>query len=326
MLELKNLCKAFDQTLAVQNVNLEVKPGEFFSILGPSGCGKTTLLRMISGIEAPSKGELSWNGQRLNDIPAHERQFNLVFQKYALFPHLDVFENIAFGLRIKKLGNEEISSRVKEILSLVRMEEYSNRKIQTLSGGQAQRIALARALVNRPRVVLLDEPLSALDLKLRKQMQFELRELQKNLKCTFILVTHDQDEALSLSDRIAVMNEGKIEQIGTPEEVYENPTSLFVANFLGSINGLQVDQKSVWIRPEKITVFLKDLPLSNQSNERLSFGKIDDLIFQGSQIQMRVSLEFGKITVLIPALHAGQNFKRGQECKLLWKLSDERTF
>jgi spermidine/putrescine transport system ATP-binding protein len=243
MLELRSITKIYGKTYggvkAVNDVNLIIKDGEFFSLLGPSGCGKTTLLRMLSGIETPTSGEIIQDGERIDNLPANRRQFNMVFQRYALFPHLNVRDNIAFGLKMKRVAATEIHTRVQEALALVQMESFASRAIGTLSGGQQQRIALARAFVNRPKVLLLDEPLSALDLKLRQQMQVELIALQRRLKHTFIFVTHDQEEALTLSDRIAVMNGGVVEQVGTAQEIYEHPKSLFVAQFIGSVNTIE---------------------------------------------------------------------------------------
>jgi spermidine/putrescine transport system ATP-binding protein len=236
MLEIRSISKTYAGVNAVDRVSLTIQEGEFFSLLGPSGCGKTTLLRMLSGIETPTSGEIHLNGQRIDNLPANKRQFNMVFQRYALFPHLNVRENIAFGLKMKKVDEKEIHARVDAALSLVQMETFAKRSISTLSGGQQQRIALARAFVNRPKVLLLDEPLSALDLKLRQQMQVELIALQRKLKHTFIFVTHDQEEALTLSDRIAVMKDGVVEQVGTAQEIYEHPKTPFVAKFIGSVN------------------------------------------------------------------------------------------
>lgn len=252
VLEIRNIEKAYGSVKAVNQVSLTIKEGEFFSLLGPSGCGKTTLLRMLGGFESPTSGEIIQDGRRIDTLPANQRHFNMVFQRYALFPHLNVRENIAFGLKMKKVAASEIKSRVEEALSLVKMEGYADRMIATLSGGQQQRIALARALVNRPRVLLLDEPLSALDLKLRQQMQVELLAIQKKLKHTFIFVTHDQEEALTLSDRIAVMNHGVVEQVGTAQEIYEYPKTTFVAQFIGSIN--TIDCAVSEIRPDAIAL------------------------------------------------------------------------
>lgn len=243
MLELKGLTKTYKTTSgthqAVRPTDLTIREGEFFSLLGPSGCGKTTLLRMLGGFETPTAGMIIHNGERIDTRPANQRQFNMVFQRYALFPHLSVWENVAFGLRMKKVAPGELKARVEETLRLVKMEAFGARGIDTLSGGQQQRVAVARALVNRPQVLLLDEPLSALDLKLRQQMQVELLSMQRRLKHTFVFVTHDQEEALTLSDRVAVMNGGMVEQVGTPQEIYEYPRTPFVAQFIGQINSIE---------------------------------------------------------------------------------------
>ncbi|BAZ32771.1 spermidine/putrescine ABC transporter ATPase subunit [Cylindrospermum sp. NIES-4074] len=234
--ELRNVFKFFNQEPAVHGVDLDVRQGEFFSILGPSGCGKTTTLRLIAGFEWADAGKLLIQGQTMTNVPPYRRPVNTVFQSYALFNHLNVWDNIAFGLRLKRLRKSEIEGRVTEALKLVKMESLRSRFPSQLSGGQQQRVALARALVNRPAVLLLDEPLGALDLKLRKEMQVELSNLHKELGLTFIMVTHDQEEALCLSDRIAVMNQGQIEQIGTPSQIYERPQTSFVADFIGDTN------------------------------------------------------------------------------------------
>jgi spermidine/putrescine transport system ATP-binding protein len=237
-LEIRNIQKRFGSQTALSSVDLVIPQGEFFSLLGPSGCGKSTLLRILAGLEAADSGEIYWDGKRIDQMPARERPFNMVFQKYALFPHLTVFENIAFGLRVKKVSSGELRARVHEALELVNMKAFGERLPETLSGGQAQRVALARALVNRPACVLLDEPLTALDQKLREYMQTELRLLQKRLGLTFIFVTHDQEEAMLLSDRIAVMDQGRVEQVAAPRELYEAPQSIFSARFIGSRNEL----------------------------------------------------------------------------------------
>ncbi|MBE9000434.1 MULTISPECIES: ABC transporter ATP-binding protein [unclassified Nostoc] len=234
--ELRNVFKFFNQEPAVHGIDLDVRQGEFFSILGPSGCGKTTTLRLIAGFEIADAGKVLIQGQSMTNVPPYRRPVNTVFQSYALFNHLNVWDNIAFGLRLKKIHKSEIEIRVQEALKLVKMESLRSRFPSQLSGGQQQRVALARALVNRPTVVLLDEPLGALDLKLRKEMQVELSNLHKDLGVTFVMVTHDQEEALSLSDRIAVMNQGKIEQVGTPSQIYERPQTSFVADFIGDTN------------------------------------------------------------------------------------------
>jgi spermidine/putrescine transport system ATP-binding protein len=233
---LVDVVKRFGDATAVDHINLEVEDGEFFSLLGPSGCGKTTTLRMIGGFEQPTSGLIELQGQDVTWLPPYRRHVNTVFQSYALFPHLSTFENIAFGLRRTKAKDSEIKSRVTEVLALVELQGFENRKPNQISGGQAQRVALARALVNRPAVLLLDEPLGALDLKLRKQMQVELKRIQQEVGITFIYVTHDQEEAMTMSDRIAVMNKGRYEQLGDPESLYERPTTRFVAGFLGVSN------------------------------------------------------------------------------------------
>jgi spermidine/putrescine transport system ATP-binding protein len=288
--ELLNVTKKFGDFVAVNNVSLEIKDGEFFALLGPSGCGKTTCLRMIAGFELPSAGDVKIRGKAMGDTPPFKRPVNTVFQNYALFPHMNIFENVAFGLEMQKVPAAEIKTRVKEALEMVRLPQLAQRKPRQLSGGQQQRIALARALVNRPQVLLLDEPLSALDLKLRKAMQLELKELQHQVGITFIFVTHDQEEAITMSDRIAVMNEGVVQQIGTPKEIYELPRNRFVADFIGETNfmegailevdpvkttvalgpgvhvlartadGVRTDQKvTVAVRPEKISLHHKAL-------------------------------------------------------------------
>ena len=236
LIRLHNLCMAFDDELVLDNINLYINDSEFLTLLGPSGCGKTTTLRIIGGFTTPTSGDVTFDGVRINDVPPHKRQINTVFQKYALFPHLDVFENIAFGLRIAKVPQAEVEERVKEMLSVVSLVGFENRRIDQLSGGQQQRVAIARALVNRPKVLLLDEPLGALDLRLRKDMQNELKRIQQQMGITFIYVTHDQEEALSLSDTVVVMDKGRIQQIGKPEDIYNEPKNAFVADFIGESN------------------------------------------------------------------------------------------
>lgn len=251
--ELRKVSKHFGEVEAVHQVSLQIRDGEFFSLLGPSGCGKTTTLRMIAGFERPTEGEIYIKGERMNDVPPFHRPVNTVFQHYALFPHMTVFENVAFGLEMKRLPRDEIRRRVEEALRLVRLTGLENRYPRQLSGGQQQRVALARALVNRPAVLLLDEPLGALDLKLRKEMQLELKTLQHQVGITFIYVTHDQEEAMTMSDRIAVMNQGRVLQVGTPVEIYEHPATRFVADFIGETNFLEgqvVDLEKGMVRVE----------------------------------------------------------------------------
>ena len=236
LIRLRNICMAFDDEQVLDNINLYFNDSEFLTLLGPSGCGKTTTLRIIGGFTTPTGGDVIFDGVRINDVPPHKRQINTVFQKYALFPHLDVFENIAFGLRIAKVPEEEIRERVTEMLGVVSLKGFEKRRVDQLSGGQQQRVAIARALVNRPKVLLLDEPLGALDLRLRKDMQNELKRIQQQMGITFIYVTHDQEEALTMSDTVVVMDKGRIQHIGTPEDIYNEPKNAFVADFIGESN------------------------------------------------------------------------------------------
>ena len=248
IIDIKHLSKSFGEKKVLEDINLYIRRGEFLTLLGPSGCGKTTLLRMIAGFLQPDEGSIMMDGKELAGIPPHERPLNTVFQRYALFPHLDVYDNIAFGLKLKKVPADEIDKRVRRVLKLVAMSDYEDRDVETLSGGQQQRIAIARAIVNQPKVLLLDEPLAALDLKMRKDMQIELKEMHKKLGITFIYVTHDQEEALTLSDTIVVLNEGRIQQIGTPVDIYNEPVNSFVADFIGEsniLNGTMVRDRKV---------------------------------------------------------------------------------
>ena len=236
LIRLRDLCMAFDNEQVLDHINLYINDKEFLTLLGPSGCGKTTTLRIIGGFAMPTSGDVLFDGVRINDVPPYQRQINTVFQKYALFPHLNVYENIAFGLRMQKLPEAEIKERVMEMLETVSLKGFEHRRPDALSGGQQQRVAIARALVNRPKVLLLDEPLAALDLKLRKDMQIELKRIQQQVGITFIYVTHDQEEALTMSDTIVVMDKGSIQQIGTPEDIYNEPKNAFVADFIGESN------------------------------------------------------------------------------------------
>ncbi len=314
---------------AVDDVSLKIRDGEFFSLLGPSGSGKTTSLRMIAGFDRPTSGQILLYGQDVSNLPPYERDVNTVFQDYALFPHMTVAENIAYGLMIKKVAKEEREKRVDEILDLVRLTGFSGRKPSQLSGGQRQRVALARALVNHPKVLLLDEPLGALDLKLRQQMQVELKAIQQRVGITFIFVTHDQEEALTMSDRIAVFNQGKIEQVGTPAEVYEHPSTPFVAGFVGTSNLVDGETakhitgsaSKFSIRPEKI-----HLASSGANVEADMFfvdGKVRDVVYLGLYTRYLVELSGGGDLVVVE-----QNLKttsmdvmkaRGQAVRLLWK-------
>ena len=256
LIRLRNICMAFDDEQVLDNINLYFNDSEFLTLLGPSGCGKTTTLRIIGGFTTPTSGDVIFDGVRINDVPPHKRQINTVFQKYALFPHLDVFENIAFGLRIAKVPEEEIRERVTEMLGVVSLKGFEKRRVDQLSGGQQQRVAIARALVNRPKVLLLDEPLGALDLRLRKDMQNELKRIQQQMGITFIYVTHDQEEALTMSDTVVVMDKGRIQQIGTPEDIYNEPKNAFVADFIGESNILN----GVMVRDNVVKMYGREFP------------------------------------------------------------------
>ena len=257
LIRLRDLCMAFDDELVLDHINLYINDSEFLTLLGPSGCGKTTTLRIIGGFTTPTSGDVTFDGVRINDVPPHKRQINTVFQKYALFPHLDVFENIAFGLRIAKVPADEIEQRVTEMLGVVSLKGFEHRRIHQLSGGQQQRVAIARALVNRPKVLLLDEPLGALDLRLRKDMQIELKRIQQQMGITFVYVTHDQEEALTMSDTVVVMDKGRIQQIGTPEDIYNEPKNAFVADFIGESNILN----GVMVRDNVVKMYGTGVPL-----------------------------------------------------------------
>lgn len=274
MVRIENVIKDFGGQRVIENLNLEAKQGEFLTLLGPSGCGKTTTLRMIAGFEEPTGGKILLNGKDVSQNQPYERDVNTVFQSYALFPHMNIFENIAFGLKLKKLPKEEIKKRVKEALRLVRLEGYEGRKPNEISGGQKQRVAIARAIINNPKVLLLDEPLGALDMKLRKEMQIELKHLQQKLGITFIYVTHDQEEALVLSDRIAVMNNGKVEQLGKPSEIYERPRTKFVADFIGETNLFEGKVSQVSENCIKVVIDdLSEITITDPLLDKLSIKK-----------------------------------------------------
>ena len=279
ILELNNIIKKFESQEVIKNISLKVDKSEFLTLLGPSGCGKTTTLRIIAGFENPTSGSVLLEGKHVENKQPNERNVNTVFQNYALFPHMNVFDNIAYGLKIRKVNKIEIKKKVMEMLSLVQLEGYEKRKIDQLSGGQKQRVAIGRALINNPKILLLDEPLGALDLKLRKQMQVELKKLQKKLGITFVYVTHDQEEALNMSDRIAVMNEGIIEQLGTPEDIYERPKTKFVAGFIGESNLIKTTIKK--IDEEKISAQIGEYEIN------VNYKNYDDLKNSESYILIR---------------------------------------
>ena len=298
IITLENVKKVYDDETVLHDINFELEKGKFYTLLGPSGCGKTTILRLIAGFADATEGVIKINGETVNDIPANRRKVNTVFQDYALFPHMNVFDNIAFGLTIKKMPKDQIIQKVREALKMVQLEGYENREISEMSGGQQQRVAIARAIVNEPDVLLLDEPLSALDLKLRTDMQYELRELQQRLGITFIFVTHDQEEALAMSDWIFVMNKGAIVQSGTPVDIYDEPIDRFVADFIGESNivpgtmvedykvrfvGKEFECSDAGITPgEKIEIVIRpeDLELTTVENGKLVVN-IDTQLFRG---------------------------------------------
>jgi len=347
---LEDLCKRFGDVLAVDHVDLVIQPGEFVTLLGPSGCGKTTTLRMIAGLEVPTSGAIYLDGQDYTYTSPEKRPVNMVFQAYALFPHLTIAENISFGPRIKKLPADQIKMGVEEMLRLVQLEGYGPRRPDQLSGGQAQRVALARALINHPKVLLLDEPLGALDLKLRKAMQLELRGIQQRLGMTFVYVTHDQEEAMVMSDRIVLMNKGKIVQIGTPSEIYNHPANEFVSRFIGEANllkgtikqlsgecfqievdkdivvtapakpGMAVGELSITsVRPEQVTVY-SSAEGAPQDWPNVFGGTVKSAIFLGPIIRYHVSLANGQIVIADKTATKGQGgFQIDEEVLLGWE-------
>ena len=306
-IKLCGISKAFDGETVLDNIDLEIHDEEFITLLGPSGCGKTTTLRIIGGFETPDSGDVYFGDERINDLPPYKRQVNTVFQRYALFPHLNVFDNIAFGLRVHKTPDAEIREKVKEMLSLVNLKGFERRKVGTLSGGQQQRVAIARALVNQPKVLLLDEPLAALDYKLRKDMQVELKNIQKKTGITFVFVTHDQEEALSMSDTVVVMSEGKIQQIGTPTDIYNEPVNAFVADFIGESNildGVMLEDKKVKFaghtftcvdggfeknEPCDVVIRPEDVDVVKKENGMLS-GLVTGVTFKGDYYEIIVDV------------------------------------
>ena len=336
IIELSHISKSFGEKQVLDDVSLYVKKGEFVTILGPSGCGKTTLLRLLAGFGTADEGEIKIAGEDITQVPPHMRPVNTVFQRYALFPHLNVYENIAFGLKLKKVKEDEIEARVRKALKMVGMTDYEWRDVNSLSGGQQQRVAIARAIINRPQVLLLDEPLAALDLKMRKDMQMELKDMHKTLGITFVYVTHDQEEALTLSDTIVVMSEGRVQQIGTPTDIYNEPANSFVADFIGEsniLNGVMVHDRlvrfmnrdfecvdagfgenvsvDVVIRPEDVYIMAK-------SGSGMFEGVVQSCIFKGVHYEMTVLTPDG-YEIMIQDYNA---FEVGQEVSLIVKPSD----
>ncbi|MPQ44374.1 spermidine/putrescine ABC transporter ATP-binding protein [Clostridium tarantellae] len=329
IIELKEIQKSFDGEVILDKLSLNIKKNEFLTLLGPSGCGKTTTLKIIAGFETADCGDVIFRNQIINTLPPYKRELNTVFQKYALFPHMNVYENIAFGLKLKKTPNDVIEQKVKEMLKLVSLEGYEKRNINSLSGGQQQRVAIARALANEPKVLLLDEPLGALDLKLRKEMQLELKKIQKKLGITFIFVTHDQEEALTMSDTIVVMNKGRIQQMGSPEDIYNEPKNAFVAKFIGEsniVNGIMLEDFKVkfsnhifecvdkgFEKNEEIQIVIRpeDFEIVNVE-EGMITGTVVSSVFKGVHYEMEI-LGINNVTWII---HNTKSAKVGSEIGL----------
>ncbi len=332
-IRLRGLRKTFGDVVAVDSVDLDIADGEFLTLLGPSGSGKTTVLRMIAGFELPTAGVIELAGTDVSQLPPFQRDVNTVFQDYALFPHLTVQDNVEYGLKVKKVGKEERRRRAAEALAAVRLDTYGNRKPSEMSGGQRQRVALARALVNRPKVLLLDEPLGALDLKLREQMQVELKAIQRDVGITFVFVTHDQEEALTMSDRIAVFNAGRIEQIGTAADVYEHPATEFVAGFVGTSNLLRGDAslkvlglEGVFsVRPEKIRIAPVDDAIAE--GEHCADGTVAEVVYVGDATRFVVDLDAGgSLVALQQNTHSTSSDVaklRGSRVRLVWRREHE---
>ncbi len=331
---LERVVKRFGDVTAVDGVDLQVREGEFFSMLGPSGSGKTTCLRMIAGFEQPTEGRILLGGADVSGLPPYQRDVNTVFQDYALFPHMTVAQNVAYGLMIRKVSKADRTARVNQALEMVRLGEYGDRKPGQLSGGQRQRVALARALIMRPRVLLLDEPLGALDLKLRQQMQIELKDIQQDVGLTFIYVTHDQEEALTMSDRLAVFNRGRIEQVGTPAEVYERPSTGFVAGFVGVSNVLEGasaqaiagDPHPFTIRPEKIALAEPGDPVDG--DDCSVTGHVREVVYLGAVTRYVVELDEGGSLVVMQQNLTTSSMEalqvRGKAVRLIWRRSNNR--
>ncbi len=335
LIDIQNVSKSFDGTEVLKNINLHINENKFLTLLGPSGCGKSTLLRIIAGFEQPDSGSVLFEGKDLLGVPAYERKVNTVFQRYALFPHLDVYDNIAFGLHIKKLPSKEIEKKVKKVLSLVNLTGFESRTIGSLSGGQQQRIAIARAIVNEPKVLLLDEPLAALDLKLRQGMQLELKNMQRELGITFVYVTHDQEEALTMSDTIVVMKEGTIQQIGRPTDIYNEPQNAYVADFIGESNIIDGTMKKDCLvnikgidfecvdtgfdKDETVDVVIRpeDIYILDDSEKGKIKGKVESVTFKGVHYEMVIDSDGYKWLV-----HDTAMFDVGSEVSLIVKPFD----
>ena len=344
-----NLSKSFGNVKALDNINLSINNGELLTILGPSGCGKTTLFKIIAGLEKPDTGDIFIDGFRINDVPPYKRNIGMVFQDLALFPHLNVIENIAFGLKIKKLQENEIKEKVSKILELVKLpiEEYGNRKVTQLSGGQQQRVALARALVLEPKVLLLDEPFSHLDYKIRQELMVELKRIQRSLNITTIYVTHDQTEAMFMSDRVAIMHNGKVFQVGKPSEVYDNPINTFVATFFGEVNIIEgklnngfiivdgckpiklrnikinnngSDHVHIILRPEKVKIG------NANKNNYIAKGKIEDMIFLGPFVKIDIKINDKQYLKALTPRDICKEINIGKEVSINWSLNDMKIF
>jgi putative spermidine/putrescine transport system ATP-binding protein len=324
-ISVRGLTKRYGDVVAVDRIDLDVEAGEFFTMLGPSGSGKTTTLRMIAGFEMPDEGTIELAGEDVSRLPPYDRPVNTVFQDYALFPHMTVQENVEYGLMVKKVKKGERRERAAEVLEMVRLTGYGDRKPAQLSGGQRQRVALARAIINRPKLLLLDEPLGALDLKLRQEMQIELKSIQREVGITFVYVTHDQEEALTMSDRLAVFNQGRIEQIGPPAAVYEHPDSEFIAGFVGVSNVLERDGRRYTVRPEKINLLMDGD--ASQPGAHVEQGLVRDVQYVGPVTRYHVTLDRGgELQVLAQNLDEGSSevlAVKGRRVSLEWRPEQE---
>jgi len=324
-ISVKGLTKRYGDVVAVDAIDLDIAPGEFFTMLGPSGSGKTTTLRMIAGFEIPDEGTIELAGEDVSRLPPYDRPVNTVFQDYALFPHMTVQQNVEYGLMVKKVKKGERRERAREALEMVRLGAHGDRKPSQLSGGQRQRVALARAIINRPKVLLLDEPLGALDLKLRQEMQIELKSIQREVGITFVYVTHDQEEALTMSDRLAVFNQGRIEQVGLPADVYEHPQSEFIAGFVGVSNVIERDGRRYTVRPEKINILMNGQ--EPQAGAHVEQGVVRDVQYVGPVTRYHVTLDRGgELQVLAQNLEEGSSEvleAKGRTVRVEWRPEQE---